>query len=344
MIRRIPTLTLHLPDIGKLRTPHIQPGAAKAGACLVLALTDIAAIPKEARAQNTPPSELVRTAVDNELKDNDQTLLYSWKERKHRSPHGTQEEHLVRTPAGVVSRVVLIDEKPLTAEQQSKEEQRLRRATDPSVMRRKLKEDQDDDARTRRMLAAIPEAFVFTYVDTHTEANGHLITNLKFAPKPGYDPPSRELKVFAGMEGDLVIDQTAGRLAKVDGTLVKDVEFGWGIFGHLDKGGRFLIEKCEVTPTHWDTTRQMLHFDGKVLLFKSLHIEEDETDWDYQPVPAMSVEQALDFLNRSERPQDATLGPGSSRGAPSETRSAPGAARSRAPATRVPQSFRSGRP
>jgi len=130
----------------------------------------------------------------------------------------------------------------------------------------------------------------------------------------------------------------------VDGRLVKDVDFGWGIFGRLYKGGRFLIEKGEVTPEHWDTTRQMLHFDGKILMFKSLHIDEDEADWDYQPVPPMSVEQALDFLNRSERPQDATLPPESSRGAPSNARSTPGGAHSRAPATRLPQSFQLAKP
>ena len=344
MICRIPTLIPNLPKAGRVELLRIQTGPGKAGACIVLALSAIAAIPKEARAQGTPPLELVRTAIENELKDNDQTHLYSWKERKRRTPRGTQVEHLVKTPSGVVSRVVLIDEKPLTAEQQATEEERLRKATDPATMRRKLKEDQDDDARTRKLVAAIPEAFDFTYVDTLTAQNGHALTTLKFTPRAGYVPPTRELKVFAGMEGELVVDETAGRLAKVDGTLVKDVEFGWGIFGRLYKGGRFLIEKREVTSTHWDTARQLLHFDGKVFMFKSIHINEDETAWDYQPVPPMSVEQALDFLNHSERPQDATLAPERSRGARSNARSAPGAVHSRAPATRLPQSFRSGRP
>src|SRR6266496_3459916 len=314
VICRIPTLISHLPKAGRWELLRIQTGPGKAGACIVLALSAITAIPKEARAQGTHPLELVRTAVENELKDNDQTHLYSWKERKRRTPRGTQMEHLVNTPSGVVSRVVLIDEKPLTAEQQADEEQRLRKATDPATMRRKLKAQ-----------------------------NGHALTTLKFTPRAGYVPPTRELKVVAGMEGELVVDETAGRLAKVDGTLVKDVEFGWGIFGRLYKGGRFLIEKREVTSTHWDTARQLLHFDGKVFMFKSIHINEDETAWDYQPVPPMSVEQALDFLNRSERPQDATLAPERSRGARSNARSAPGAVHSRAPATRLPQSFRSGR-
>jgi hypothetical protein len=303
----------------------------------------MAGLPSAARAQGTPPIELVRTAVANEMSDDAQANLYSWKVRK-RMPHGTQVQHLVNTPSGVVSRVVLIDDNPLTAEQQAAEEERLRKATEPAQMRRKMKDDRDDDARTRKMLEAIPEAFEFTYVDTITQPNGHLFTTLKFTPRPGYVPPNRELKVYTGMQGELVVDENAKRLAKVDGTLFKDVEFGWGIFGRLYKGGRFLIEKTEVTPTHWENSRELLHFDGKIMIFKSLHIDEDESAWDYQPVQPMSVEQALDFLNRGDGSQAAQLAPGSSRGARSSSRSTPGVARIPAPGQRSRQSFRAAKP
>jgi hypothetical protein len=54
----------------------------------------------------------------------------------------------------------------------------------------------------------------------------------------------------------------------------------------------------------------MLHFDGKALFFKSIHIEENEFSWGYHPVPPMSVAQAMDFLARSSQsPQNALLAP-----------------------------------
>jgi hypothetical protein len=157
------------------------------------------------------------------------------------------------------------------------------------------------------MLAAIPDAFNFVYLKSETAPNGHKLDIFQFTPRPGYDPPSREVAVFTGMNGELTLDGTAMRLAKVDGTLFKDVNFGWGILGRLYKGGRFMVEKSEIAPNHWDTTHTLLHFDGKVLIFKSLHINEDETDWGYKPVPPMSVKQALDYIDHSEAPQDAKL-------------------------------------
>ncbi|MGA3126363.1 MAG: hypothetical protein ABSD13_06580 [Candidatus Korobacteraceae bacterium] len=262
------------------------------------------ALPSVAIAQQTPPKELVRAAIQNEMNDNAHTSFFTWKERTH-GDRGTQVEHLVDTPQGVVSRVVLIDDKPLTPAQRSAERQRLRKMLDPAQMRRNLKGQQEDDERTRKILSAIPDAFDFQYVDSIIAPNGHKLTRLKFTPRPGFNPPTREAAVFTGMQGELLVDESAGRLAKVDGTLFKEVDFGWGILGKLYKGGRFVVEKSEVTPAHWDTTKTILHFDGKVLLVKSLHIDENETDWDFQPVPPMSVAQALDFLAREQPSQNA---------------------------------------
>jgi hypothetical protein len=262
------------------------------------------ALPSAAIAQQTPLKELVRAAIQNEMKDNAHSSLFTWKERKYRE-HQTQVEHLVDTPQGVVSRVVLIDDKPLTPEQRSEERQRLRKMLDPAQMRRNLKGQREDDERTRKMLSVIPDAFDFQYLDSTTAPNGHKLTRMKFSPRPGFNPPSRETAVFTGMQGELLVDESAGRLAKIDGTLIKEVNFGWGILGKLYKGGRFFVEKSEITPAHWDTTRTILHFEGKVLLVKSLHVDENETDWDFKPVPPMSVEQALDFLARNQPSQDA---------------------------------------
>jgi hypothetical protein len=271
--------------------------------CLLLALR---ALPACAQPPQTPPVDLVRAAIQNELNDDSQLHLFAWKTRKY---HGnkSQVEHQVQTPSGIVSRVILIDDHPLTPAQQKQEEERTRNLLDPEQIRQRLKDQQEDDARTRKMLAAIPNAFDFVFLDSVTGLNGHMLTTFHFTPNPGFDPPSREVAVFIGMQGELLIDETAMRLVKVDGTLFKDVNFGWGILGHLYKGGRFFVEKGEITPTHWDTTQMRLHFDGRVLIFKSLHIDQNETDCDYKPVPSMSVEQALDYLNHWKSPQDAKL-------------------------------------
>lgn len=260
-------------------------------------------------AQQTPPGELVRAAIQNQIADDRQPRLFAWKERKYRGQQ-TQIETIVQTPDGTLSRVALIDNQPLTPAQSAEEEQRLRRMSDPDQMRRRNRAREEDDERTRKMLASIPDAFDFMFVESTQAPNGHKLARIRFTAHPGFDPPTREALVFTGMQGEIIVDETARRLAKIDGTLFRDVNFGWGILGKLYKGGRFLVEQSEVTPSHWETTRMMLHFDGKALMFKSIHIDENEYSWDYHPVPPMSVAQAMDFLARSSQsPQNAMLAP-----------------------------------
>jgi hypothetical protein len=312
------------------------PISTLAAVCFLLASL---AYPARAQAPQTSPAELVREAIRNELNDDARTHLFAWKARKDHG-HKTVVEHDVQTPSGVVGRVILIDDKPLNPRQQREEDARVRTLLDPEQMRTKLKDQREDDARTSKMLSAIPDAFDFAYLDSATAPNGHKLTTFQFTPRPGYNPPSREVAVFTGMRGNVVLDETALRLTKVDGTLFKDVNFGWGILGRLYKGGRFLVEKGEIAPTHWDTTHMIVHFDGKEIIFKSIHINEEETDWDYKPVPPMSVEQALDFLNHSEAPQDASssASPGSSPAAPSAAQSTHAGSHTRALALDSPQS------
>jgi hypothetical protein len=259
-------------------------------------------------AQQTSLQELVRAAIQNELKDDSRLHLFSWKERKHKG-RDTQIEELVSTPSGIFSRVLLINGKPLDPAQQRLEDQRRNNMFDSDQIQRKQKDQKADDERTEKMLATIPDAFTFTYLDTVTAPNGHKLVRIKFTSNPSFNPPSRESVVFTGMQGEMLVDETAQRLAKIDGTLFKDVNFGWGILGKLYKGGRFVVEQAEVTPAHWETTRMVLHFDGKVLMLKPLHIDDNETFWDFQPVPPMSVEQARDFLARSQVDRNAMLAP-----------------------------------
>ena len=42
-------------------------------------------------------------------------------------------------------------------------------------------------------------------------------------------------------------------------------------------------------------------------MFKPIHIDENESSWDYQSVPPMSVAQAMDFLARSSQSQQSAL-------------------------------------
>src|SRR5262249_1293032 len=104
-----------------------------------------------------------------------------------------------------------------------------------------------------------------------------------------------------GMEGFMLIDPGKNRIAQIDGTLGKEVSFGWGILGHLDRGGRFLVEQGDVGSGHWEITRMNLSFTGKLLLFKSLNFQSSEVFSDFKQVPEdTTFAQGVELLKKQE--------------------------------------------
>jgi hypothetical protein len=245
------------------------------------------------------PRELVRQAVRNEDRKSSQPIYFMYRDVKRTKTGEIQTREMLQTPTVTLGRILAINGHSLSAEQKTNEDARLNRLTDNDELQKKIKQQSQDEQRARKMVAAIPEAFTFQYVNTEKTDAGEFVV-FKFSPDPNWNPPDRELQVFTGMEGTLKIALPAQRIALMDAHLFRAVDFGWGIFGRLNAGGHFLIEQKEVYAGHWDTTHMSLHFTGKVLLVKSLDIQEEESTSDYHPIGEMSVATALDKLKQMD--------------------------------------------
>jgi hypothetical protein len=80
----------------------------------------------------------------------------------------------------------------------------------------------------------------------------------------------------------------------------RDVSFGWGILGHLDKGGHFFVAQSKIGPDRWEATEMNIQFTGKALLFKTINLRQVETLSDFRRVPDnLSLAQGIDILNKT---------------------------------------------
>ena len=256
-------------------------------------------------AQSTvSPTELVRRTVKNELRDDHAKFMF--RDQKD-TPHGSQTKLLVQTNEAMAGMLIAVDGKPLGPNQRQQEQERLNQlATNPSALEQKRKREKEDADRVQRIMQALPDAFLYEKDGEQVGKpgvgkEGDELVRLKFRPNPKYDPPTHTEQVLTGMQGYMLIDENKSRLAEIDGTLYKDVGFGWGILGHLDKGGRFVVRQGEVAPNHWDVTQMRLDFTGKVLLFKSLSIKSNEVYSDFRPVPAnLTFAQGVELWRKQE--------------------------------------------
>jgi hypothetical protein len=256
-------------------------------AFLLVAVPNLSA--QESKSSQIPAGELVRQTVEQELQAaKDSSHKHLFRSRKQ-LPRGSQTRLYVETTESMAGMTIAINDQPVNPQQQKAEEDHLYwLAGNPEQLRKKHNREKEDEERTLRIVRALPNAFRYEYDGIESAGpglgkTGNPLQRLKFTPNPSYTPPTRVEQVLEGMQGFLLIDPVARRLARIDGTLFRDVTFGWGIIGHLDRGGHFRVQQGDVGDGSWQITAMSLRITGKILLFKSISIISDESFSDFQP-------------------------------------------------------------
>jgi hypothetical protein len=253
------------------------------------------------------PLELVREAVQNEIRASKDDAAHFLFRGTKTTPQGSTTRLYVETKEATAGLVIAYNGKPLTAEQRQAEEARIERFIHhPEELKKKREQERESDERTMRIVRALPDAFLFEYAGEELASTGigqagATLVRLKFRPNPRYVPPTRVEEVLPGMQGYVLVDAVRYRLARVDGTLFRPVNFGWGIFGHLDRGGRFMVQQQEVGDNFWEISSMTLSFTGKILLFKNLNISSTEVFSGFKRVPSdLTFTQAVELLKQEE--------------------------------------------
>ena len=257
-----------------------------------------------AHAQSQPPAAmdataLVRRAVQHRLdaEKNHAPIRYVIHRTDER--HDTTKE-IIETVDGDVARLVQEDGKQLSAEADRAELERLDMlAAHPEMQEHRLKSEQKDAERVDRLLAMLPDAFLYKYEGMATCGAGQC-ARLSFTPNPQFTPPDVEADLLRGVAGEVWIDITQERLARLDGHFIADVDFGFGILGKLNKGGTVLLEQSDVGGHDWELTHLSLHVNGKALMVKSLSFQISEEASQFATVSAgLRYKDAIQMLKQT---------------------------------------------
>jgi hypothetical protein len=271
------------------------------GAAFLFAISTLHA--QQQKSPELSASDLVRETVAQEIAASNRTDIKHMFRSRKKGPKGSQTHLYIETNEAMAGMLVAVDDKPLPPEQEQVEVDHLNwLVNNPEALKKKHAREKEDADRSARILKALPDAFRYEFdgIEESTPTlgkEGDQLVRLKFSPNPSYVPPSRIEQVLAGMQGSILIDSSAHRLARIDGTLFRDVNFGWGIIGHLDKGGQFRVQQADVGEDCWELTAMRLRVTGKILMFKGISMVSDETFTDFQRVPSnLPFAKGVDLL------------------------------------------------
>lgn len=263
---------------------------------VILALVCISVLSGQEATKPDAQEQQSAAALINEAAANEVAALRKTEYLRYRETlewkWGTETREVIATPEGRAERIVSFNHEPLAPDQVEKQDQRLKKLLRDRDAARHEVEDQKAELKRRvALMNAFPTAFIFT---PDGEEDGKL--KFSFRPTGSFSPHDRETQIYRSLQGTVWVEPNQKRLTRIDGIVTRNVSFGWGVFGKLYKGGRYLIEQTQVEPGVWQVTRLDLDLKLRVFLSTS-RLLRNEANSDFAPVrEGTTYKQALELL------------------------------------------------
>jgi hypothetical protein len=250
-------------------------------------------------ASGTVPAEqireLLRRAEEKDLENDKRQRDYTYIERVERHQldgHGgvnkieTWTSEVLEIYGEPVVRRTSKDDKPLSADEAKKEEEKIQKIIDKRKSeseedrRKRLAREEKDREEDRKFVLEIADAFNFRLIGSEL-IGGRDTWVFEGEPRPGYEAKERNAKMLSKFKGRVWIDKAEAQWVKLDITAIDTVSVGF-VLARIHKGTHLVIELTRVNDEVWLPKFLQLHFDARVALFKSYDDDVEQTYRDYK--------------------------------------------------------------
>lgn len=264
-----------------------QPPTAGCRLAAALLLTAAVVCAQDAR-------DIVRKSVDLDQTNYQRLRDYTWTARsteRHFDSAGKMKSEdrsaweTVILDGEPYRRMLERDNRPLTADEQRKEQERLDKVVaklsheTPEQRSRRLAEYDARRRKDRDFLREIPDAYDLK-IDSETEVDGRPVWVISGTPKAGYHGKDRESKALEKIRGKLWVDKSTYQWVRLEAETTETISFGV-FLARLSPGATVVFEQTPAADALWLPKRLYMKGAGRVGLVKKIVIDEEVTWSDY---------------------------------------------------------------
>jgi hypothetical protein len=207
-----------------------------------------------------------------------------------------------------ISTLVKKDGKPLSEEEQKKENGKTAKHIEEAQKQEKKKEEKQEKAAEQgkeKKDDDDPGIEVFLrvcqFVNPRRERfRGQDVLVFDFEPNPEYKPKNLAEKVVKELAGVLWVDEKAHDVARLEAYFLNDVHFAGGLLANLQKGTSFVFEQSYLNGEVWLPTYMEAHIGARVLLVKGFKVNVASRYSDYKRFNV----QTLNTINKPKQTSD----------------------------------------
>jgi hypothetical protein len=212
---------------------------------------------------------------------------------------GDRVRDVIESKDGSVARVILREGRPLTADEDKDERERLRDIlASPANYAKHVKNDAAGKKIAIELIRLVPDAMIYTYTPGQPQngpGNGEVV--LDYHPNPKWSPPSTMAEALTGLEGRIWIDTKTHMMLRMEGNIFKPINFGWGMLAHIYPGGKVSVEQTEAAAGRWSYTHFSEEVSVRAVMVKTLNVRTQIDASGFQVLPGpMSYQEAVKML------------------------------------------------
>jgi hypothetical protein len=221
-----------------------------------------------------PVSAWVEAATRNEVELIRQQGAFSVRYKEHKvDAHSDTTRLVIESKQGAVARLIERNGKPITVAEDTAERARLQEAVDhPEDFYKHHRKDAQQRHDAIQIVQLMPQALLFSYTPgqpQRPDAKSAEVV-LDFQPNPAFHPPTMLSEVLTGLQGRVWIDANSQRVTRIEGHVLKQVNFGFGMLAKLYPGGTLTLEQTPVGGGHWIYSNLEEHLTVRALMVKTL--------------------------------------------------------------------------
>jgi hypothetical protein len=249
---------------------------------------------------SVPPRSLVVDAAANELLALHHKGSYLRYRMETTNEKGQQVRDVIESKDGTVARLIMREGRPLTPDEDRAEQLRLNAViADPAAYARHAKNSEAEKKMADTLVPMMADAMINTYTPSQPQSgknNGAPEIVLDYKPNPKWVPPSTEAQALTGLQGRVWIDAKTHYVVRMEGTIFRPVNFGWGMLAHIYPGGKLELDQTNVEGDRWIFTDFSMQLSVRALLVKTLNIRSTAKASNFQTIAPMSYQDAIHLL------------------------------------------------
>jgi len=267
----------------------------------------IASAPEsQAPAQNSAlpvgqPRAWAQAAATNELHiiDDDGNAPLRYRIRKIDTRSDTTRL-IIETRQGDVARLIERNGQPLTAAEDAAERERLNAILQsPADFIKHHKRDNSTRTDVMQLVSLMPQAMIYTFVPGQPQSQSATSTQvvIDFRPDPAFHPPSMLADLLTGLEGRMWIDAGSQHVTRIEGQVIKMVNFGFGIVARIAPGGTIEFEQTNAGGNRWVYSHLVEKFSVRAMMVKTIPENTRMSASDFHLLPApVTFQEAVHLL------------------------------------------------